>query len=434
MTRPLVITVVVALLVAIALAAVFKPASYPAYNEGKYYFGVARGDSSRVYSYYGARVSHPLFVRSVAAVAGMPLDARVFLGVSIASLIALFVLLGVYFGIEFADHPLSGAWNWAWIWVLLPATATVIDQYRNYYWHDLFYAALCALFFLALRADWRLSLPVLLALYLTRESTFVLVLALVAVAALRRRWVLAASALLVGIAGMAVDARLMAHTLPNHEGLPIFLLDALKIPYNFALNFCGLELWTNANAATVGTPRWVADVPAWLHLGNIRQIGFIGFTWVRPLQLLVVVCSAFGTLPALLGRLMAKGWGRDLFKRFDLTVAFGYGAMMFLLAPLTGTTPLRYELYAWPVFWLFGVAVLNAAVSDTRRRIELVLLCGVASWVPAIVRFASGPRPVGPESINAVSTAGVLLSLLILAPIYVRSWRLLRTVGHSSWS
>jgi hypothetical protein len=432
MMRRVVITAGVALLIAIALAVVFMPASYPAYNEGKYYFGIAQFDASQAYSYYGARVLHPLFVRSVAAVAGMPLDAHVFLGVSIGSLVALFVLLGVHYGIEYSNRPWSWAWNWAWIWVLLPATATVIDQYRNYYWHDLFYAAVCALFFLALRANAWLSLPVLLALYLTRESTFVLVLVVVAVAALRRRWALAASALLVGIAGMVVDSRLMAHALPNHEGLPVFLLDALKIPYNFALNFCGLELWTNANAATVARPRWVAEVPAWLHLGNIRQIGFIGFNWVRPLQLLVVVCSAFGTLPALLGRLMAKGWGRDLFKRFDLTVAFGYGAMMFLLAPLTGTTPLRYELYAWPVFWLFGVGVVNAAISDARRRIELVLLCVVASWVPAIVRFVSGPRPVGPESINAVSTAGVLVSLLILAPIYVRTWRLSRTEVHAS--
>lgn len=146
----------------------------------------------------------------------------------------------------------------------------------------------------------------------------------------------------------------------------------------------------------------------------------------------MVVCSAFGTLPALLGRLIAKGWGRELFRRFDLTVAFGYGAMMFLLAPLTGTTPLRYELYAWPVFWLFGVGVVNAAISDTRRRIELALLCLAASWVPAMVRFVSGPRPVGPESINAVSTAGVPLSLLILAPIYVCTWRLSSTKGHSS--
>lgn len=428
MTRRLVIPVAVALLVAVALAVLFMPASYPAYNEGKYYFGIARGDSSQVYSYYGARVLHPLFVRSVAAVAGMPLDARVFLGVSIGSLIALFVLLGVQYGIEYSDRP----WNGAWIWVLLPATATVIDQYRNYYWHDLFYAALCALFFLALRADWRLSLPVLFALYLTRESTFVLVLAMVAVAALRRRWMLAASALLVGIAGMAVVSRVMAHSLPNNEGLPVFLLDVLKIPYNFALNFCGLELWTNANAATVGAPRWVADVPAWLHLGKIRQIGFIGFTWDRPVQLLVVACTAFGTLPVLLGRLMANGWGRELFRRFDLTVAWGYGAMMFLLAPLTGTTPLRYELYAWPVFWLFGVGVVNAAVRDTRRRVELVLLCVVASWVPAVVRFVSGPKPAVAESFNGVSSAGLLLCLLILAPIYVRTWRLSRTAGRPS--
>jgi hypothetical protein len=31
-------------------------------------------------------------------------------------------------------------------------------------------------------------------------------------------------------------------------------------------------------------------------------------------------------------------------------------------------------LYAWPLFWLFCVDVLDAAFPDLRRRVELVLL------------------------------------------------------------
>jgi len=418
MNHRLAVTLGFALLVSIALAAIFRPAAYPPYNEGKYYFAIARLDFTNVYSYYGARVFHPLFVRGVATLAHMPLDSRVFLRVSIGSLMALFLLLGTHYGVEYSSSP--------WTWLLLPATATLVDQYRNYYWHDLFYAALCALFFLVLRVRWWLSLPVLFLLYLTRESTIVLIVVLAAVALLRRRWTLAASALLVGIAAMIAVSHLMAHTLPNREGVPILVLDVLKMPYNFALNFCGLEFWSNANAETFGRPRWVADVPPWLHLGNIHQVGLIGFSWQRPVQLLVVICTAFGTLPALLARLMARGSGRDLFARFDCAVAFFYGALMFLLAPLVGTTPSRYELYAWPIFWLFCVGVLDAAVTDTRRRIELVLLCLTASWVPAIIHLVSNRRPVAAESFNALSNTGLLLSLLALAPIYICTWRLSR--------
>ena len=110
----------------------------------------------------------------------MPIDARAFLWVSAAALIVFFTCLGAYYGLEFPSAPR--------LWLLLAATAMIVDQYRNYYWHDLFYAALCALFFLALRANWWVSLPIILLLCVTRESTVILVAVLVAITAFRRQW------------------------------------------------------------------------------------------------------------------------------------------------------------------------------------------------------------------------------------------------------
>ncbi|MFZ0785225.1 MAG: hypothetical protein WAM67_05510 [Candidatus Acidiferrales bacterium] len=399
------------------LAIVFRPSLYPTYVEGIAYLLIAKLDFRGIPGYYAGRVLHPLVVRAVAHAFHVPIDARPFLWVSAGALIVFFACLGAWYGLEFSSMP--------GLWLLLAVTATLVDQYRNYYWHDLFYAMLCALFFLALRANWWLALPIVFLLYVTRESTIILVVALVAITALRRQWAFCLSALAAGLAGMAVQGVLVARALPDGHGIPVVFVDALKVPYNFALNICGLEFWTNTIAATTPAPRWMAGVPAWLPLGNIHQVGFIGFLWDQPLRTLLVLSTAFGILPLIVIR-AGRGWGRSLVQRFDLALACVYGALMFILAPLQGTTPARYILYAWPLFWLFGVAELEAVIPERRRRrLAIVALSACAAWAPAIVRLAmTRSAPHGPESLSEVSDKGLLISLALVAVIYVCGWRL----------
>lgn len=418
-SRQIAVTVSLALLLGISLAWVFRPDLYAPYDEGQAYAMIANGDRSPVYSYYAARVLHPLFTRAVAQVAHVPIDARIFLSVSAASLVAMFALMGVSYGL---DYSIVGG-----LWLFLLITTTVIDAYRNYYWHDLFYAAMCALFFLALRANPWIALPILFLLYLTRESTVILVAVLAVIAAMRRQWKFCLAVLIVGLAAMSVDSALIARGLPNNQGLPVLVLDALKLPYNFLFNVCGVELWTNTNAATLSPPIWTTRIPTWLHLGNIREVGYSGFSWQRPGLTLLTMSTAFGILPLAVIQRAARDWRRVSFLRLDVFVAFVYGALMFLLAPLVGTAPYRYVLYAWPVFWLFGVSALHTALPDYRRRIEAVLLSLCVSWVPAVVRLAIGIPISGPQSVSSLTAGGMALSLSLAVAIYVRGWRLLKT-------
>lgn len=352
MNRRVLATTAVGGLLGVVLALAFRPSLYGPYDEGQAYVSIANLNFSPIPSYYAGRVLHPLVVRLVASIFHLPIDARAFLWVSAAALIVFFACLGAYYGLEFPSAP--------WLWLLLAATAMIVDQYRNYYWHDLFYAALCALFFLALRANWWVSLPIILLLCVTRESTVILVAVLVAITAFRRQWAFCLSALVVGLAGMGLESAIVGHALPNKHGISVALLDVLKIPYNFALNIGGLEFWVNTNAATTDPPKWIANVPTWLHLGNIHQVGFSGFFWDRPVHSFLVLSTGFGILPLVVIR-AARGWGQLLLRRFEIATACVYGSLMFIVAPLQGTTPARYTLYAWPVFWLFGVAVLEAA-------------------------------------------------------------------------
>jgi len=402
------------------LALMFRPGAYPPHFEGIDYVKIARGNYTQMETFYAGRVLHPLVVRAVAAAAHVPIDWRAFLWVAMASLVVLFGLLGTYFALETPAE--------AWLCVPLLATATVIEQYRDYYWHDLFYAMLCAAFFLTLRWNRWASLPILFLLYVTRESTLVLAVVVVVAAALWRQWAFSGAALAVGVAGAKITGALVARAQPSHHGISMLMLDALKIPYNFALNICGLEFWVNTDASTIGdAPKWIVDLPPWLHLGEIHQVGYCGFFWQRPAETAVLIASAFGILPLLVIMAILRKRGAPPLGKFHLRVAFAYGLLMFALTPLVGTVPARYVLYAWPLFWIFATALIHPVMRDTRTRVEFVGLCVLAAWVPAIVRVFSGPPNFEPDYFVDLSSAGLIASLAILAAIYVCGYVLLRT-------
>lgn len=420
MKRSIVIPVAITLALGSLIAAAFRPSVYAPYAEGKVYVDLARGASSQIPSLYSGRLAHPLMVRMIARIANVPIDAHVFFWVSAASLIAFLVFLGAYYGLEYSA---AGS-----IWICLLVTATVVDQYRNYYWHDLFYVALSALFFLLLRVKPWVSPLILLLLYLTRESTIVLVVSLLAVSAIGRRWKLSLASAGVGAVGLTADFLLAARALPSKHGFSLFKLDILKIPYNFAYNICGLVFWTNTDVSTLPPPVWKAHVPLWLHLGNIRQIGYCGFFWQNPVRTFLVLATAFGVLPLAIVRVAkSRKWVIPWPERLDIATALVFGTLMFVLTPLVGTLPARYVLYAWPLFWIFGVALLHRAFPNWKTRAYIIVVSACISWTPAVVRLFLGPPVSGPESISTLNANGLLPSLAIVLALNAIAWPLLAT-------
>jgi hypothetical protein len=101
-----------------------------------------------------------------------------------------------------------------------------------------------------------------------------------------------------------------------------------------------------------------------------------------------------------------------------------FGGLMFALAPLTGTLPARYVLYSWPLFWIFGVAVLSEVFRSWKTRASIIALSLGVCWTPALVRLALGPRISGPESISTLTPAGMIVSLALILLLNAAAWRI----------
>src|SRR5215469_5906320 len=137
MSRRIALLVFFATVLGTVLALAFRPSVYSPYDEGRDYVAIAKMDYSHLYSYYAGRVLHPMVARLLASITGTTIDAHVFIWISVASLLVFYCCLGVYYA---TDAGLTGG-----VWLLLLATPVLLDAYRNYYWQDLFYAALCTL-------------------------------------------------------------------------------------------------------------------------------------------------------------------------------------------------------------------------------------------------------------------------------------------------
>lgn len=391
------------LLCGVCLAAVlllaFQAPLYEPYQEGTEYAAMANGDGSHLHSYYAGRVLHPWTVRALAQILHRTPDAAVFRMMSEISLIVIFAALSVYYAIE----------GCSWVLLFFAATPILIDQYRNYYWADLFYLAVWLVFLLLLRWNKWLSLPMVLALYLTRESTIMLVVSLFIVGALQGKRLFAAGSIVTGLAGASLVSLRVSDALPNTHGISVWMLDLLKIPFNFALNILGISLWTNTIAATNLPPVRSFNLPNFLQVGNIVQVGYIDWSWARPAALALFLMAAFGALLAIVFRRIRLGsMGNE---RTDLAVSRIFGSLMLLLTPLAGTTPARYILYAAPLFWIAGAERMKNW--SWQQILPLAGLSSAIAWFPVFVRLIGDRGYIFSISLLPTKPAELLVSLAL---------------------
>ena len=330
------------------------------------YVNLALGRVSEVYRPYANRMLHPLMVRGVAAVLGLQPVAgcSVWWIVQIAFLAAFLVgavALVTRFLYRPGSPPALAARAFAYAGLLLVSPLWCVWG-GNPYIQDVAVAAFGVFFFHALISGRMvLALACLALMVLTRESSVVVAAARGLSAACGRRWRLAAGTVLVTAGAMVLSAWLGRESPGSLSGMGTFSYMITKTVAAGCNNLLGIHLWTDVHAVKMpwyypAAPAWAMDMPACLHLGDVRRIGIYSF---NPMQ--VVNTFALLMLPLLpsaivlfLSRRMASL--RLLLSPRSLPLAIQVAALSGLLfwlsQPFAGYSPWRYLGYVWPFAWI----------------------------------------------------------------------------------
>jgi hypothetical protein len=306
----------------------------------------------------------------------------------------------------------------AWLIIALIPLPFWFNTFRDYRLPDLPYAALVMVYLLALRKRWwRWASGMLIPMFLTRESTFLI--AAIGVPVLwwlagRRAGLIQFGGALAGMTASKFSAR---HALPNQHHINDTLYLIGKIPWNAAKNLFGIILWTNTLPVLPPVHSW--NVPHWLPLGSIHQVGYSGFDATQPLITSILLLGAFGLGGCIAFCLVLKTSLRQLLPREEpyLCIAAIYGAVIFLMSPMLGASLSRLFTYGWPLFLVYLPAIMprlwrNWPVWTVSVLVGLHLF---VAWAQTI-RLIYFPFALGCEV------------ALLLACNLVAAWLVLRTI------
>jgi len=345
------------------------------------YIAMARGRFQDAFGPFSSRFLHPLIVFLLSR-SGLSTE-RSFELVAILSVAAFFlVALALW-----RRHSISTLLLFSPAVLLL--APWFVEFFRMYYHAELFHAAVCGLFFLALPTRPRLSLLILFVLFLVRESTILLALSVAAVALGRGRPRFALATLGVAVLGWTVTSRVAAYAQPNihHLGAALYLV--AKVFHQFCSNILGLAFVVDKHAFyNEFTPKYVFNLPHWGILGGITKLAFVRFDARGPLETALAALTTFGIFPLLFLR-------AGLFARFRQcapaeSIALLYGTLCFVTAPLLGNAISRYISYGWPALFIAAPALLPHFLPSQRwKRVAVSCVHLAICWLPEMFRGAS---------------------------------------------
>ncbi len=375
-----------------------------------FYLKIAQGDTAQVLQPFASRQLGPLVSRAIAFLLPISVDSA-FLVEGVASLLVLVGIVGILLLRAGAGKPM---------FIAVGGLATWAALFNGLALPDLWFAALLSIFLLLLHQKHSLAAALMLfPLFLSRESTILVLLCLLVSGWRRMRSMDYAAAIIASVAGMLTAKALTAGAMSNGEQMSPLLYLAGKVPWNLAKNVLGLPLWSSLNSGNCAAPEW--QLP--LHIARFSNVGVCGYEPSLPAWTLRLALSCFGLLPLLAIYLARKTllsfWSGDLLLRFCLL----YGALSFLIAPGLGSSVPRLFNYAWPLFIVAApmVAARHLCLS-ARFAWPLVALHLVVAWSAALNTF------------NPMSFPEELATVAGLACAYLAGWLLLRRATLASSS
>lgn len=315
--------------------------------DASWYVNIAKGDIAKTLQPFVWRQLAPLISRAMVFLFHVSVTTA-FLWQGAVSLVALLAVVAILLvrrapGV-FLLTAIAGLALWAslFLGLMLP---------------DLLNATLLACLLLLLdRRHYMAASMMLFPMFLSRESTVLALLCLLAAGwkDFKRRDL--AVAVLASLAGRWTVGVLTAASLSNREQVNPLIYLVGKIPWNFALNI-GLPLWSNKQPEYCAAPHGLLAV----HIGGVTAIGFCPFQPSLPLLTLRIALGVFGLLPLLFIVLWRKGLPAVKTESPLMRFCLFYGIASFLLAPFIGHSLERLFGYAWPLFVIYvpSVAMRN---------------------------------------------------------------------------
>jgi hypothetical protein len=338
-----------AVLATLTLLALWKFVSNHPYVDADSTHYQTMADGKPAMKPFAFRVLEPALARLFANVTGEPATK----GFLTLGLVSEWVLL---YGVLV---PLLERRQDMWLAILLILTPFWLRNLTNYFLPDLMHAALVMGYLVLLRKRrWGLAAAMLPVMFLAREST--LLIAIIAVPSLwwlvgRRTGLLQLAG---ALAGMVVLKFAAVHALANQHKINDTLYMIGKVPWNASRNIFGITLWTNT--LPILPPIRIWNVPQWLPLGGIHQVGFSEFSWLYPMITTICFLTSFG-----LGSLVAicLVWRMPLRGLLPpqepyLCIAAIYGAVTFVMSPMLGAALSRMFDYGWPLFLVYLPAII----------------------------------------------------------------------------
>jgi hypothetical protein len=311
----------------------------------------------------------------------------------------------------------------AFVVVPMLVSSTLVNSVRLVYMPDLFYTVLLVgLFILLMNGQVVVSAVMIFVLFCARESTIVLGVVMIVLSAGWGEWrpvrdskrMVRVGALAAATAiGFSFNRYVTSKSASNMHEMNGAMYMVGKILFNFMRNVIGIAPWTDTLAATEGDhPIWARNLPRWIHLGVIHQVGINRMTVGFPLFWLTNTVCSFGVLFTVVLRelvgvirereveitgrfreLRAVYGGLAQFVKgepFYSRVALLYGLISLLMAPMLGTAVHRYIYYSWPLFWITGVGSLQRRYLRGRRgNIQLLLLHLALVWMPVLISWTA---------------------------------------------
>jgi hypothetical protein len=340
---------IAALLATLTLLAIWKFVSDHPYVDADSIHYQTMAEGKPAMKPFAFRVLEPAMARFYASVTSKPTAD----GFLIVGLLSEWVLL---YGVL---RPVLERRQDIWLAIVLILMPFWLRNLTNYFLPDLMHAALCMVYLDLLRTRrWGLAAAMLPVMFLAREST--LLIAMIAVPSLwwlvgRRAGLLQLGGTLAGMMASKFSAQ---HALANQHKINDTLYIIGKIPWNASRNIFGITLWTNT--LPVLPPIRIWNVPHWLPLGGIHQVGYSEFSWSYPMLTSICVLTSFG-----LGCLVAicLVWRTPLRRLLPthepyLCIAAIYGAVTFLMSPMLGAALPRLFDYGWPLFLVYLPAII----------------------------------------------------------------------------